>query len=126
MESQWNSSPKNQFGRLDFALKKFCRLLQNYENKTQEMLFLFQSEKDRLKWTEAVTFTTSEVPAEKNCEDLEAPKIEATDYYDAKQEDELTMQKGETGNILRKLEKGWLFVERSSVWFLSLAKSNGK
>lgn len=100
-------------GISDAGFLLWLTLLQNHETKTQEMLLPFSSQTDRLEWMEAVTPATSEVPGEEMYEEWDAPKIEVIIDYGAKEENELSVVTGETGNIIRKLNNWWLFVERS-------------
>ena len=48
-------------GVTDSCFLLWVTLLQNHENKTQEMLLSFSSESDRGRWVEAVTPATSQV-----------------------------------------------------------------
>jgi len=93
-----------------FAL--WLTLLQNHENKTQEMLLSFCSESDRGRWMEAVTPASSQVPGEKIYEDWDCPKVEAIETYRPLQNDEIPLKKGETANVLKKTSDGWFYVER--------------
>jgi len=87
-----------------FAL--WLTLLQNHENKTQEMLLSFCSESDRGRWMEAVTPASSQVPGEKIYEDWDCPKVEAVETYRPLQNDEIPLKKGETANVLKKTSDG--------------------
>jgi len=87
-----------------FAL--WLTLLQNHENKTQEMLLSFCSESDRGRWMEAVTPASSQIPGEKIYEDWDCPKVEAVETYKPLQNDEIPLKKGETANVLKKTSDG--------------------
>eukprot|EP00092_Neocalanus_flemingeri_P055084 GFUD01064994.1.p1 GENE.GFUD01064994.1~~GFUD01064994.1.p1 ORF type:complete len:502 (+),score=95.65 GFUD01064994.1:642-2147(+) len=89
-------------------------LLQNSENKTQEMLISFHSELDRSRWIEMVSPVTSEVPGEKIYEMWDCPKIEALKNHDQGEHNELQFCKGETAKVHKKTTEGWLFVEKCS------------
>ena len=49
-------------------------------------------------------------PEEKIYETWDCPQVEAKDSYNAQEEDELQMKKGDTANVLRKLsDSGAIF-----------------
>jgi len=89
-------------------------LLQNNENKTQEMLVSFNLESDRSRWIEMVSPILSKVPGEKIYESWDCPKIEAISNHEPTENDEIAICKGETANVLKKTNDGWLFVEKCS------------
>jgi neuronal guanine nucleotide exchange factor len=89
-------------------------LLQNHEHKTQEMLISFSSESDRFRWIEVVSPVISNVPGEKIYESWDCPKIEVISSHEPSEHDEIAISKGETANVLKKTNDGWLFVEKCS------------
>jgi len=81
-------------------------LLQNHENKTQEMLISFNSESDRYRWIEVVSPVISKVPGEKIYESWDCPKIEVISSHEPSEHDEIAICKGETANVLKKTNDG--------------------
>ncbi|TRY79094.1 hypothetical protein TCAL_13563 [Tigriopus californicus] len=78
-------------------------LLQNHDAKTVEWLISFNFESDRLRWIEQVTPQQSHNPEEKIYEEWDCPQVEGVANYSTQDSDELTLQIGETANVLRKL-----------------------
>lgn len=93
-----------------FAL--WLTLLQNHEHKTQEMLLSFSSDCDRARWMAAVTPTASLVEGEKIYEDWDCPKVEVVRDHRGSQLDEMSVERGDVANVIKKTSDGWLYVER--------------
>lgn len=87
-------------------------LLQNHENKTQEMLISFSTESDRQRWIELISPLISNVAGEKIYESWDCPRIEAIESHEPTENDEISIKKGENANVLKKTNDGWLFVEK--------------
>lgn len=93
---------------------QWLTLLQNSDQKTQEMLLSFKTESERARWTEMVTPAASKVPGEKIYESWDCPRIQVTNEHLPEEPDELDVRKGDTANVLKKTSDDWLFVERCS------------
>jgi len=89
-------------------------LLQNHEQKTQEMLISFNSGADRFGLIEVISPIISNVPGEKIYESWDCPKIEVISSHEPSEDDEIAISKGEAANVLKKTNDGWLFVEKCS------------
>jgi len=89
-------------------------LLQNSERRTQEMMISFRSETERHKWKDMVTPSQPTVEGEQIYESWDCPQVEVTSDYNAGQTTELSVCVGDSANVLKKTDNGWLYVERFS------------
>ena len=100
-----------------FAL--WLTLLQNQEQRTQEMLLAFPTESERQRWMAAVTPPASkvvmkrkpsppclQVEGEKIYVDWDCPKVEAVTPHRGVEEDELELARGEHANVVKKTTDG--------------------
>uniref|UniRef100_A0A915Q3B3 Uncharacterized protein n=1 Tax=Setaria digitata TaxID=48799 RepID=A0A915Q3B3_9BILA len=100
-----------------------CTLMHNAVGKQVELLLNADSETDRERWLSALRPPTCTNPEEKIYADWDCPQAIAVHQYFPGQEDELTLEKGDLINILRKMPDGWFYGERIrdgySGWFPS-------
>ncbi|VDM95227.1 unnamed protein product [Thelazia callipaeda] len=100
-----------------------CTLMHNAVGKQVELLLNADSETDRERWLSALRPPACTNPEEKIYADWDCPQAVAVHRYSSGQEDELTLEKGDLINVLRKMPDGWLFGERVrdgfSGWFPS-------
>ncbi|VDK41943.1 unnamed protein product [Anisakis simplex] len=89
-----------------------CTLMHNARGRQVELLLNADSESDRERWLSALRPPTCSNPEEKVYADWDCPQAAAVHNYTASQEDELSLQKGDIVNILRKMPDGWYYGER--------------
>ena len=81
-------------------------LLQNQESRTLEMLLNFSSDWERERWVEALTPVMSEVAGERIYEQWDCPRVQAVSQHRPGHREELSVQAGDTANVLKKTKDG--------------------
>ncbi|XP_075237860.1 uncharacterized protein LOC142334073 isoform X2 [Lycorma delicatula] len=88
-------------------------MLKNHEGRLVEMFLSCDSETCRQRWMQAVAPPTSEIPGESIYESWDCPQVVGIHSYISVQPDELSLQKGDIINVLRKMTDGWYYGERT-------------
>ncbi|KAK2705635.1 hypothetical protein QYM36_015873 [Artemia franciscana] len=78
-------------------------MLQNHENKTNEIILQCNSDSDRTRWIDAITPKISDNPDEIIYEEWDCPQVQVIHPYTAQQNDELNLQFADVVNVLRKM-----------------------
>ncbi|CAB3404205.1 unnamed protein product [Caenorhabditis bovis] len=91
-----------------------CTLMRNARDRQTELLLSAESETDRERWLSAVRPPPSTNPEEKVYAEWDCPQALVVHSYQPSQSDELSLNIGDTINILRKMPDGWLYGERLS------------
>ncbi|KAL3076254.1 hypothetical protein niasHS_013525 [Heterodera schachtii] len=91
-----------------------CTLAQNARGNQQvELLLNADSESDRERWLTAMRPPTCANTEDKIYSEWDCPQALAVHNYAIQQEDELSLNKGDVVNILRKMTDGWFYGERT-------------
>jgi len=81
-------------------------LLNNHENKTQELLIVLSSSVERCAWIDLLTPNTAQVDGEKIYEGWDCPKVEAIVPYTPESTEELALEPADTAKVLKKSQDG--------------------
>lgn len=84
-----------------------CVLMQNSREKHVELLLNCESESERERWLSSMRPPAYTNGGEKIYAKWDCPQAVVLHHYEARQEDELELKKGELVDILKKMEDGW-------------------
>lgn len=98
----------------DSPLSLWLTMLQNSDNRTQEMLLIFPSASERRWWLEAPYHSEEQIPENGTLhyQVWDCPRAQALVGREGDGPGELTLQEGDTANILARRHDGWLLLQK--------------
>lgn len=87
-------------------------MFENCESRRVEMVLAHNSENDCERWLDVVTSVTVE-GNERIYAQWDCPQVQAISRYEAREGDELSLEENDMITVLRKLNDGWYYGEKS-------------